>query len=203
MSRSRLFVAIALAASAVSAPAYAAKKPPTICNLVKDAPNDASAYERSLGSNTYDPSLDIISADVNANATAFTAVIRVKQLTSESQIAPTGRYWFMSMTAGTSSFGLRAYKSPLGAERFTYGKGKFDVAKNEIRIHATHAELGVKLPKGTVIRGFLVSSNATVGLDPAWGLGYSFNVTSGAADSTNQTPATFKVGSLSCVKVGV
>lgn len=202
MSASRLVVAVLVAASAVTAPAYAApKKPKPVCHLVKDGTGDAMAY-RTGQPQTYDPSLDILSLDVNANATTMTVVIRVKDLTEDSQVAPFGRTWTMSVVAPTKTLDFRAYTSQQGGDHFTYGKGTLDYAKNEIRMHATLSELAVKLPKGALLRGFYATSAATVAYDPAWGVGSGFSGF-GATDQTDPTKAAFKVGSLSCVKVGV
>ncbi len=206
MSHSRLTVAAVLAMLVVTTPAYAkAKKPPPpICNLVKDAPSDASVFNSAGGSNTYDPSLDILSADINVNAAMITAVIRLKDLTESSQPAPTGRVWNITMSVGTQSIGLKAYLSPGGGEQFSRGLGKFDYTANQVRIHAKISDLnGVKLPKGAVLRGFSVATNYIVGFDPAWGAGYGLQPQGGAVDATEPTTASFKVGSASCVKVGV
>jgi hypothetical protein len=207
MSRSRLAAAAVLAVLATTAPAYAAKakpKPKPVCNLVKDAPGDAFVATSAAGPTTYDPSLDIVSADINVNATMLTGVIRVKDLTQESQAAATGRVWNLTMSNGTQAIGLKAYLSPLGKEQFSRGLGKFDYAADQVRIHAKIADLTeVKLPKGTVLRNFSITTNYIVGFDPAWGAGFGLQPQGGAVDATQPSAASFKVGSLSCVKVGV
>lgn len=203
MSRSRLAAMVVLAALVGTLPADAAPKPKPKpqCNTVKDPKGDA--FVGGTGTTTYDPSLDIISADVNANAKMLTAVIRLADLTEESQWAPAGRTWTFAFTNGANPISLSAYQSELGGESFGKGTGTFDYVKNEIRIHVPIGDLApAKVVKGTILRGFNLTSNAVVGLDDAWNLGHAFQPLSGAVDRTDETKATFKVGSLSCVVVG-
>lgn len=201
MSRSRLAALVVLAAVAGTLPAYAAPKPKQQCQTVKDPKGDA--FVGGTGTTTYDPSLDIVSADVNANAKMLTAVIRVADLTEESQWAPLGRTWTFAFTNGAQPISLSAYKSPLGGETAGKGTVKFDYVKDEIRIHVPLTELGqAKVVKGTILRGFNLTSNAVVGLDDAWNFGHAFQPLSGAVDRTDDTKATFKVGTPSCVVVG-
>lgn len=201
--RSRVIVAAVVAVLAAGAPASAAKRPPVVCNLLKDAPSDAGVLGNAGGPQTYDPSLDIVSADIGVSTTMLTAVIRVKDLTRESTISPTGRTWGIAFANGTQGVGLNAYVSPLGGEQFNTGKGKIDYAADQVRIHVLLKDLPhAKIKKGSVLRGFYVTSNVVVGLDPSLNAGYSFAPFGSAADFTEATPASFTVGSLSCVKVG-
>ena len=63
----------------------------------------------AAGSPTYDPSLDILSADVATNATMITAVIRVKQLTQTDSSWQFGRHG----ASGVSAFALPASHASL------------------------------------------------------------------------------------------
>ncbi|HWL34937.1 MAG TPA: hypothetical protein VNQ77_01965 [Frankiaceae bacterium] len=201
MTRSRLVAVAALSLVASATPAYAAKKP-VICNLIKDTAGDAGLGGAAAAGTTYDPSLDILSADLAVSSSMLTAVIRVKDLTKDDTLAPTGRTWNISFTNGTQSVGMSAYLSPLGGEQFSTKKGVFDYAKDQIRIHVALADIpNAKIKKGSVLRGFYLATNVVVGLDPSLNAGSSFAPLGGSTDSTTSTAA-FTVGSLSCVKVG-
>ena len=205
MSRSRLAALVVLAAVAGTLPAYAAPKakpkPKPVCFLIKDPANDASLG--GAGATTYDPSLDIITADVNASATTLSAVIRVKDLTEDSTIGKSGRTWTFSMSNGANNIALAAYLSDRGGKAFGKGTGTFDFTKNEIRMHVPIKDLGgTKVVKGTILRGVYLTSNVVVGLPPELGRGPAFQPLSGAVDTTTPTNATFKVGTPSCVVVG-
>lgn len=203
MSRNRLIAIVAVALlAATTTPAFAAKKrPKPVCNLVKDAADDASVG--GVGATTYDPSLDIVSADIGVSGTMLTAVIRVKDLTRSDTLGTTGRTWGLSLSNGTASVGLNAYVSPLGGEQFNTGKGKIDYAADQVRVHVLLKDLPhAKIKKGAVLRGFYVTSNVVVGLDPSLNAGHAFAPLSGAVDATPATTAAFPVGTLSCVKVG-
>jgi hypothetical protein len=202
--RNRVVAALVIALVAAPAPAFAVKKkPPVICNLVKDATGDAGVLSNAGGATTYDPSLDVLSADIGVTGTMLTAVIRVKDLTQTDNLAATGRTWAISFANGTASVGLNAYLSTAGGEQFNTSKGIFDYAHDQIRIHVALADLpNAKIKKNSVLRGFYVTSNVVVGLDPTLNAGYSFAPLGAPADSTDTTTASFKVGAASCVKVG-
>lgn len=203
----RIAVAAVVAMLATTSPAVAAKRkpkpPPPICNLIKDAANDAGLMGNTAQP-VYDPSLDIRSVDIGVSATMLTAVIRVTDLTKESNAAPTGRMWDISMSNGTATLGLSAYLSPVGKEQFSSGKGIFDWNADQIRIHAPLAEYpNAKIKRGAMLRGFYITSNQVVGFDPTWSAGYAFVPFSTPADKTDPTTAAFPVGAASCVRVGV
>lgn len=209
MRRSHLVAVAVIALLVAPAPAHAAKKkkkpkpPPPICFLVKDATGDAGIQGNAGGSHTYDASLDIVSMDIAVDATRLTGVIRVKDLTETSTTGTTGRTWSISMSNGTSTLGLAAYWSPLGEEQFNTKSGVFDTVKDEIRIHAKLADFpNAEIKKGSVLRGFYVTSNVVVGFDPSLNAGYAFAPFT-SADATPATTASFPVGAASCVKVGV
>jgi hypothetical protein len=201
--RFRLLTATALAAGTLLAgPASAAKLP---CAVLKDSANDAGWANNAGGATLADPSLDIVSADVASDGKTLTAVIRVKQLTQTDNLAPTGRSWGISMAAGTSPLGLNAFLSPFG-ERFSTGKGKFDYAKNEIRIHIALADVPFfKVKKGTILRNLNVTTSTYVGYPKeadAVHLGAGIGAPGGNADTAQNPKAYYKVGTLNCVKLG-
>ena len=140
--------------------------------------------------------------DIGVDAKTLTGVIRVKDLTESSTTGTTGRTWSISLSNGTSTLGLAAFLSPAGGQKFSTGRGVFDFANDQVRIHATLADFpNAKIKKGAVLRGFYVTSNVVVGLDPSYNAGYAFAPFS-AADATRATPAAFPVGAASCVRVG-
>lgn len=207
MSRSRLVLAVLVlaAASAASVPAHAAKaKPKVYCKLVVDDVGKAGVLSSVAGSATYDPSLDIVSADIASNATTLTAVIRVKDLTPTSTMSPGGRTWGLTFANGTVSVGLNAYLSDNFGKQFsTKQGGVFDFAKDEIRIHVALADVAyAKIKKGSLLRGLYVTSNSVVAFDPAMGLGYGFPPFAGSTDDATAPKSVYPAGALSCVKVG-
>lgn len=131
--------ALALSGAALAAPA----KP--VCNLITDPTGDVTLPS---------PNLDIVSADIATNAKKLTGVIRVAKLANSDGTAPTGvAYNFRFKVPGQDTqFYLlaSAEPSPLGDTTFEYGTietgnrltplgdatGKFDLAKNEVRITA-------------------------------------------------------------------
>ncbi|MCU1590746.1 MAG: hypothetical protein JWP11_2002 [Frankiales bacterium] len=170
-------VAVLLCASAVAGGAATAapKKPaaPPVCNLVEDAKADTfllryqdTAHDLS-GQSAYgpaEPALDIVSADVAADAKTITAVIRVDKLAKSASSAPGGlafrvqfasasesdeNMYLSATTDGTKDTfvaGTRAITANLST-KLADATGVFDLAKNEIRISAplaTFAAQGVK-----------------------------------------------------------
>lgn len=203
MSRSRLALAAVLLVATIVTPAQAAtKKPKPVCGLIKDQAGDAYAWVGAAkAQQTYDPSLDIVQADIGVGKTTIVAVIKVKDLTETSSVAPTGRTWGISMTSGVQSFGLSAYQSPLGAERFSREAGKFDYKAETITMSAKLSEIqGLKIVKGMVLRGFSVTTNVAVGWPKEVPLGYATQPSGTTDDLNPPSTATFKVGTLSCVK---
>lgn len=205
MTRRCVLAAAVLAVLGTTTPALAATRPrprPAVCNLIKDPIGDAGISGQSQPQ-LYDPSLDIVSADIGVNAAMLTAVIRVRDLTQDSPLYKAGRRWNITMANGTETLSLAAFASPLGGQRFSSGKGVFDWNADQIRIHAALADYpNAKIKKGVVLRGFYVTANQVVGLDPAWSFGYASAPFSTPADRTDATTAAFTVGNASCVTVG-
>lgn len=208
MSRSRLALGLLLVTLASAAPADAARpkpkpKPKPFCNLVTDETGTAGIFASMAGSTTYDPSLDIVSADIANNGTTLTGVIRVKDLTEKSQMSPLGRQWGITFTNGTSSIGLTAYLSEAFGKQFSTGKGTFDFAKDEVRIHIPMAEIAyAKIRKGSTLRGFYVTTNSVVALNPKDGFGYGFAPFGGSTDDATAPKSAYPAFAASCVKVG-
>jgi hypothetical protein len=205
MSRRIAPLAVVAALLVTAAPAHAAKprpKPP-ICNLITDPAGDAGILNDTGGETLRDPSLDIVSADLGVSATMLTAVIRLKELPKEDQKAPLGRTWSFAFTTNNVRVGMSAYTSQQAGDRFTNAAGGVvDWANKQIRFHVKLAdEPKANLKKGALLKGFYLTSNAVVALDPTLGLGYAITP-SGAADTVS-SEKTFTVGAASCVKVGV
>lgn len=194
-----LTVTVVLLGLTVS-PAYAKTKPKTYCNLVKDVANDASIG--GAGTTTYDPSLDVVSADIATNAKNLSGVIRLKDLqtSDQDQYGKTGRTWTLSFTAGNNTVGLVVYVTPFGVS-FGRGSGVVDYDHNYIQFNVALADVayaGIK--KGVALRNIRASSNMVVGLPPAAGLGYGTWPTGGSVDAaTSLSP--YPADALSCVKV--
>ncbi|MDX6197657.1 MAG: hypothetical protein QOJ79_808 [Actinomycetota bacterium] len=145
-----------------------------VCNLVEDAKDDTFAlrYQETIhdvgGPGLYgpaEPALDIVSADVAADAKTITAVLRVNKLAKSASSAPGGlsyrvqfsapgesdenMYLSAATTGAADTFaaGTRAITANLST-KLADATGVFDLAKNEIRISvplATFAAQGVKV----------------------------------------------------------
>ena len=166
-----LGLALAVVAS-LGAGTAAAAKPKVPCNNVTDVAGDVAAYG-DTGS-TPDDALDLLSADIGANARGVTAVIRVKKLAVPAPTSPLSTVYELRLSHQKSgdTYSLYAIVSASGT---TYGvgvvdetaaalepvtssgsaKGTVDLAKNEIRITAPYSALGgakkgIKASIGTV-----------------------------------------------------
>jgi hypothetical protein len=184
------------------------KAPPPVCKLVADPANDSGPLAAQSQTAGYDPSLDIVSADVASDGKNVTAVIRVKQLTAYTASAPDagsplGREWqFNLVINATHSYGLAAFDGPFGSNFTTGAKGGvFDYAHNEIRITQPLSALPFALPKGSVMNSLQATAYSTLQLDPAAGFG---NATILSLEDTAAAKAGTKylAGTPSCVKVG-
>jgi hypothetical protein len=200
--------------AAVAAPAAA-----PVCNLVQDAKDDTFAlrYQETIhdlgGPGLYgpaEPALDIVSADVAADAKTITAVLRVNKLAKSASSAPGGlafrvqfsapgeddeNMYLSATTTGTADTvvaGTRAITANLST-KLADATGVFDLAKNEIRISvplATFAAQGVKA--GTPL-SFDGLDQTSARLTPTG--------TSSFADVA-LSDKTYKVGAPSCVVPG-
>lgn len=177
-------------------------KPPP-CNIIKDNPNDSGPASGTAGAPLYDPSLDIVSADVATNATTITAVIRVKQLTQSDSTRPYGREWsldFTTSTGHTSEF--TAYDGPFGQQ--SAGHLTMDYAHNEVRISAKLSDLPFALPKGTTLGVLQAYTYAPVQFPANPAGSHGFLAPALSSEDSALAPATSKysVGTPTCVKVG-
>jgi len=182
-------------------------KPPP-CNIIKDNPNDSGPLSGAAGAPLYDPSLDIVSADVATNASTITAVIRVKQLTESDSSWQFGREWSLEFSTSTGQhYGFIAYDAtPARTASSSIGTLKLDYARGEVRISAKLSELPFALPKGTTLGVLQAHALASVQLPdsgPA-GLGHDFLVPGWSTEDDAVAPVTSKysVGTATCVKVG-
>ncbi len=185
--------AVALAGGAVAAPAK------RVCNLITDPTGDLTVPSANL---------DVVSADIATDAKKLTGVIRVAKLANSDGSAPTGvAYNFRFKLPGNDTqFYLlaSAVPSPVGRTTFEYGTittnrltplgeatGKFDLAKNEVRVTAPTTLGDAKVKPGSKI----VSLQAVTQR--------RFVVLLSTADSTviNESKS-YTAGSPSCVKPG-
>jgi hypothetical protein len=208
MRKRHVIAAAALTVAALPmVPAQAAKprpkpKPPA-CNLLTDAPNDAGLQNNPNGL-TYDPSLDVISADVATNAKDISWVIRVAKLRKDDpQRHPGGMRYEFTVTVGTASVSLFVTTRPTGEIIWpeTATKTAWDETKNEIRVTQPIAKLPTSFKNGAVLRNFQVLTFSVVGLDPS--IFRSGNVKLWQADNAvADAKSSYVAGSPSCVKIG-
>jgi hypothetical protein len=135
-------LALSLTASglASAAPRPKPKPQPPLCNVLTDPRGDNPEVQPSGGTGpTYDPNLDILSADIGHNATVVTGVIRLARLDADDQMAPTGRYYrigFLHSSSGQTDE-LRAHITVTGTVYEPQGAtGVLDRAKGEVHISA-------------------------------------------------------------------
>lgn len=217
MKITRPVLAVALGASvALAGPSSAAIKKPApkpVCNLLTDAPSDASLQPPLPASQ----SLDIVSADLATDKRNITAAIRVKKLAAtDPTTAPTGSSWTFSFAADDVVFSLHANSDVTGKITYTasslgpndkIGKlvvdgssGVFDLAKNEIRITTPASTFAseLTLKDGKALTDLEATSawSIAVGAKGVGSASYSIAIDDGASDKT------YKAGQLSCVKPG-
>jgi hypothetical protein len=220
MSVLRPTLAVALCASVVAGgAAVAAPKVAPVCNLVQDAKDDTFAlrYQETIhdlgGPGLYgpaEPALDIVSADVAADAKTITAVIRLNKLAKSAASAPGGlsyrvqfsapgesdenMYLSAATTGTTDTFvaGTRAITANLST-KLADATGVFDLAKNEIRISAPLATFAAQGVKAGVPLSFSGLDQTSARLTPTG--------TSSFADVA-RSEKTYKVGAPSCVVPG-
>lgn len=211
--RTRMTALILVAGLAMSGVADAATKhkpskpKPPPCHILTDPANDSGPMSGVAGAPLYDPSLDIISADVATNATMITAVVRVKQLTQSDSSWPLGRQWEFDFTTSTGHFyGFIAYDGPLG-QKVSAGHLNMSLKDNSIYFSAKLSDLPFALPKGTTLGTLQAYTRATFQLPPAGPEGVipqAFVAPGWSTEDNAAAPATAKysVGAATCVKVG-
>lgn len=207
----RSAVVIAVAASiGVSGAAHAApkKKPvPPICNQIVDPKGDATAGAISTSN---EPSWDIVSADVAADAKTLTTVIRVDKLAKSTSADPLGSQWRFDFFVGETNLYTQATSSPFG-DKFVAGytdttshsiansgaTGVFDEAKSEVRVTVPLSayDAQAKITPGTKLTQLAVSAGDyinTAGGSPSGSIQ--------ADDATGGKP--YATGTPTCVVIG-
>lgn len=185
-------VALGLAAAGAADAAPARAKPRPLCNLIVDAPNDVATGAKSL---------DVVSADVVTDGRVVTGVIRIAKLAAPASdpLSPTGGFFQLQFTYNGTGHVLTAHVTPAGEVYGPDGKGtgKFDTAKNEVRIHVKPADLagGPVFKPGALLTDFVVRTD--VG-NPTVPVGTTFQ----AAGDTATGNKPYPVGHPSCVRPG-
>lgn len=194
-TRTTLAVSAALALAAAGA-AQAAPRPkpkPPLCNLVTDPAADVATGAKSL---------DIVSADVATDGRIVTGVIRLAKAAAPGSdtSSPTGGFYQLQFTYNGTGHNLTAHVTPAGQVYGPDGKGKgtFDVAKNEVRIHVKPSDLaGAPVFKpGALLTNFVVRTD--VG-NPTLPVGSTFHLAGDTASGNKVYP----VAHPSCVRPGV
>jgi hypothetical protein len=188
--------------------ADAAKKPPPVCNLLTDSPDDAKSSIAKDG--TYPTNLDatdIVSGDIATDTKNLTTVLRVKKLATTATDAPGGLHWKFFFNDGGTNVWTQAVAPTAGAVVFRYGQidpvtgssaslgtvtGVIDTAKNEVRVTVPMQSLPVPLKAGTKIDT----------LAPNAGRYFSAGVSYSEPTDAATSEKTYTVGALSCVKPG-
>ena len=184
--------ALALAAAGAAHAAPARPKPKPVCNLVTDPANDTFTGAKSL---------DILSADVATDGKVVTGVIRFAKLVkpTEEPASPTGGFYQLQFTYNGSGHVLTAHITPKGEEYGPTGKstGKYDLAKNEVRIHVKATELAGSpvFKPGSLLTNFVVRTD--IG-NPTVPVGSTFQILGDSASGNKPYP----VGYPSCVRPG-
>jgi len=203
-------VSLAVAGTAAAATKPVAKK---VCNLVVDPAGDAS-LQAPLPA---DEKLDIVGADVASNAKAFTAVIRVKNLSAAttSQLGNELRLQF-DLPGAEAPVWFGYASSAYGGEAFQYGVigkgtggstsptgdavGVVDTAKNEIRMTVSVSELSAlgKAKPGSKVSNLSVTAAQLIGVAPNASGVYGF-LSQPVDDATGKS---YVAGAPSCVVPG-
>jgi hypothetical protein len=165
-----------------------------ICKLIKDPKGDAN----SIGTNgaktpQSDPNMDILSADFATNATTLTGVVRLAGLSSDDNMAPTGRSYQWTFQVDERSTIIDVVVSKAGVTWYGgKGRGVVDYKKKQIRMSVPLTKLEVRIRPGTVLR-YNGALTRRVALTSA----VDFGIVDRAATSKS-----FVAGSPTCVKVG-
>lgn len=207
-----LALALALTASGLADAATRARpkpKPkPPICNLIVDPRGDTPSVSPSGGTGaSYDPNLDILSADVANNAEWVSGVIRLAALEPTDAMAPTGRFYMLNWGYGSNGVGqnISVAVTPTGTVFSPGATGRLDFAKREIRINARIGDLTghPTFAKGDTL---LLSASSDVALpasdaDP-YRVAASIPPTQSGLGDTSQATKRYPLHAPSCVKPG-
>jgi len=220
----RLVVVVALAATAfISFPAGA--KPPT-CQLVTD---DVDDVDRRTPSRLVspppqlvpEPAVDIVSADIAADASRVTAVVRVRKLAATSRsYSPSGLQWSFDFRVGGAAFSFLAQADPAGKVVYqaSYQDGDFDyiypagmtgvldLVNSEVRITAPVGLLASQatFTRGTKLTGLSATTGRFFAVPNQTGMpGLSNHLVQLSLPSDDAASMrTYVVGTRSCVALG-
>ena len=192
MTRTRRLAALAavLVLATGGAATAARAKPRPLCNLVTDPAGDTK---------TGNESLDVVSGDIATDGKTLTVAIRVKKLTAEDLTSPTGRFYELSFQYDGAGQQINAVIDHLG-QKWANGKGtgKFDVARNEVRIHIPVDSLIGRpaLRPGALLTNLLVRTDIGNPVVP-------IPTTAMALGDSAKGTKSYPINALSCVRPGV
>lgn len=207
--------------SAGYSPLQAATRP--ACDLVTDHSGDTTQGPPQAPVPTDEPSLDIVSADVSANAAWVTTAVRVKKLALGRGTVPDMWRWTMSFTAGNVTYALQVRTGNGGVVGRVMVVHMIDAQTASWTESGTAAHVRVTLDeqrneiRATVARSALADSGGVALGDRLTGLvAYSwhehtayvdgvFNYPGGEydlADTATSSKKTYVAGTRSCVKPG-
>lgn len=192
------------------------------CRLLVDPSFDDAVSPAPPTDQTSAPSLDIVSGDVASNAQLLTVVARVRRLSSFEPTAPDGFKVVMGFALGKAVFEVVADRGTAGQSAYLFqssgaaGNGSagagtytflgavpvvFDEDVSEVRAHVPLNLLSRHAPtrRGTVVAGLAQRTKRRAGT-----AGTSLhNVNAAATGDRASSNSTYRLGSPSCVRVGV
>jgi hypothetical protein len=216
----RVLAAVAVLAAAVPAVARPDQVP---CNLLPDEEGDVQPMPGTDNVPVPDErtsQLDILSADIAADAKTLTVVIRLKDLTSPDPTNPLGlaydfyftaqeqSFWFVgTLVTGGNDFRVYAQDNQLEDGRGDYfqggtvigaATGTLDLTRHEIRMTAplTLFETKAHLTQGTALYGLLARSSRSNGINTS---GESHAARAGA-DQAYDEKAKYRLGEHHCIR---
>ena len=209
LTRPALCLALVASVTAAGAAGAATKpKPKPVCNLLVDPAGDAKDTFLQEGvMPSSEDAVDIVSADVAADAKTLETVIRVKKLATSSSTAPGGLHWKFFFNVGEDKIYTQAIAATGGSPTFVFGTidatagtskklgdatGVLDTAKSEVRIWLPLSALPNPPKPGAKINT----------LEPNAGRYYSAGVSLSDPTDSATSSKSYTVGALSCVKVG-
>jgi hypothetical protein len=184
------------------------KKPvPPICNQIVDPKADATAGALSTSN---EPSWDVVSADIAADAKMLTTVIRVDKLTKSTSADPLGSQWRFDFFVGETNLYTQATSTPFG-DKFVVGytdttshslansgaTGVFDDVKNEVRVSVP---LSAYVAQAKITPGTKLTQLAAQAGDYVNTAGGSPSGSFAADDAVGSKP--YATGTATCVAVG-
>ena len=205
----RTATAVATGAALVFAgSAGAVVKKPLPCNLITDPKGDADIDGNGTGN---DSALDLTSVDLGADKKTMTIVMRVDKAATKSSVYPAGSIKFQTYftIAGAQYFVSVISDSTVGGYFGTTGTGSnkiltyppatIDPAANEVRISVPVADFPTPYKVGDAVTAITASTSFGVVRNST---GATFSSGGFGADSAT-AEVTYKVGDVTCVKVGM